>query len=217
MFQFRFLNVPVSAHWTHLVLLVVFSGLLQATNPLQTQAALGVMVIISISILLHEYGHASAFRKFGGRPRIFLHGFGGLATAEGRFSRKDHLFIIAAGPGIQLVIAAIAWPIFVFFPPTQPLLNHWLAAVIWVNFFWAILNMLPIYPLDGGQFAETWFQGAFRKERGYAGAACAALVGLVLFQYTGSLISLIFFGYLAWQNWQYSQLASAPDFRNFFR
>jgi len=60
------------------------------------------------SILIHEMGHAWFFRKYGGfGTRIHLYGMGGYATAQGRFSRQQHLMISAAGPAVQIIAAAI--------------------------------------------------------------------------------------------------------------
>ena len=138
-----------------------------------------------VSILIHELGHAFAFRHFGISSHIVLYHFGGLAIPDSmgtpwsvntraRDPRSD-LIISAAGPAAQILgaVALIAIfnasgfnvPVFGFvrriLPPQngRPLpieeMQFFLAFFIHVSIFWALLNLLPVYPLDGGQIARN--------------------------------------------------------------
>jgi Zn-dependent protease len=88
---------------------------------------------------------------------------------------QEQIIISAAGPGIQFLLAAIvvafvyatqgrihpAWDRFI--PLPVPELggamadNAGLHLLVWyllyINIFWALMNLLPVLPLDGGQIA----------------------------------------------------------------
>ena len=74
------------------------------------------------SLLVHEFGHALTIRRFGAPTRIVLHAFGGYALhPAGIFDRKQQFLVSAAGPGLQLLLAGLAWLVMVFVPlPTAP-------------------------------------------------------------------------------------------------
>lgn len=146
-----------------------------------------------ISILLHEMGHSFAFRRFGIDSHIVLYHFGGLAIPSSTFSSysrfsntgslspKQQIFISAAGPGVQLVLAAMiyaavrlsSYSLFTGLPflpremiwgefgelPLIPDENLRIALEIFfiINVYWALLNLLPVYPLDGGKIARELF------------------------------------------------------------
>lgn len=113
-------------------------------------------LVVTVSILAHEFGHALVARHYKLQPSILLHGLGGLCNHQ-RAERDLHdVLIIAAGPGAGLVLGILTWAFSVFFPelllsPELP----WLATVVtmslWVNITWSIVNLLPLWPLDGGQ------------------------------------------------------------------
>jgi Zn-dependent protease len=135
--------------WYGLLLLFWFRGG-DAANSLLWAA------VVTLSILVHEFGHALVARSYGLRPSILLHGLGGLCHHE-RAERDLHdVLITAAGPAAGLLLGAATWLFRAFFPelvfsPEWP----WLATVVtmslWVNIIWSIVNLLPLWPLDGGQ------------------------------------------------------------------
>jgi Zn-dependent protease len=138
------------------------------------------IVVVLISILIHELGHAFAFRHFGISSHIALYHFGGVAVPDGygsswgnqrSLSPQQHIFVSAAGPALQ-ILAAIALIIVLraggFFIPfelpaqfqgTKELpsvaLNIFVVQFLFVSIFWALLNLLPVYPLDGGQISRN--------------------------------------------------------------
>ena len=121
-----------------------------ASNLPPTQAALAVAIVLG-SILLHELGHAIAMRGFGRTASIELHMMGGLTfwQQDVRPSVSERLIVSLAGPGIQLVpgvVAFAAWRYGAFSPETQ-----WaLRLLVFVNIGWALVNLLPVLPWDGG-------------------------------------------------------------------
>jgi len=193
--------------------------------------------VVFISILVHELGHALAFRRYGVDSHIVLHMMGGLTIPEAApwgtgFASvspgpKQNIVISLAGPFTgfffaALVIAAVVvsggavqttW-LFGFIPlPLSPILPFggrilgiFIATLLWVNVFWGLINLLPVYPMDGGQVARNVliqydpFDGV-RKSiwLSVITGAILALVGFFIFR---STYMAILFGLLAFQSYQ---------------
>lgn len=133
-------------------------------NSIGIQWLLLGMACIFFSILLHEMGHVLAFRWFGVHSEIVLWAFGGLAIPEGRERKRwQRIFVSAAGPGIQLILWGLLWNVHYFLMPEFPtdiLTAKWFIIfdfLMYINLWWAILNLLPIWPLDGGQISRELF------------------------------------------------------------
>lgn len=113
------------------------------------------VLAVGVSILLHEFGHIFAGWAFRQQGEVLLHSMGGLAIYKGdALERWQSIIISLAGPAIQLVLflalyLQFGWPLqtnagrfaWVFF----------LDLMLYINLYWALLNLLPIWPLDGGQ------------------------------------------------------------------
>ena len=79
---------------------------------------------------------------------------------------------------------------------------------LFINIFWGLLNLMPIYPLDGGQISREIFVqfdswGGLRKSLilSIAVAGCIAVFGLT----RNSIFMALMFGMLAFSNWQVLQ------------
>ena len=108
--------------------------------------------IAFVSILVHELGHAVAFRLYGVRPSITLHGMGGLTSGSGELSPMHHIVVSLAGPLSALVLLGIpSWLLAQSGTITSIEGRDAVTAAVWINIGWSLLNLLPILPLDGGQ------------------------------------------------------------------
>ena len=194
-----------------------------------------------VSILIHEFGHALAFRKYGIGSHIVLYHFGGLAVPDGAYpgasmgrslDSRAQIFISAAGPAAQVASAlALALilkaggysaPFFVpllpnnpitdFFRHGDPLPSMWLLFFVvfymHVSIYWALLNLMPIYPPDGGQIARELFVmkdprgGIINSLKLSVGAgALLAIYGI----FRGEPFMAILFGMLAFSSYQMLQ------------
>lgn len=141
-----------------------------------------------ILVLLHEFGHAFACRSTGGRAdRIVLWPLGGLAFVDPPPRASAVLWSILAGPLVNVVLFPILL-LLVFVTGRHGFIDvsadpHRALVELWViNLFLLLFNLLPFYPLDGGQIVRAllWFKiGPSRSLRvaaviGVAGAALLA-------------------------------------------
>jgi Zn-dependent protease len=150
--SFRIAGIPVRVDLTFLLMAFLLGwgartgGLLVAW-----------MVIVFVSVLLHELGHAFAFRRFGQEPEILLQGMGGLTSGSGEAlpPRRD-IVVSLAGPLTGMVLLglpalAIARSASGLSPDTRTILSD----IVFVNVAWSVLNLLPILPLDGGRVSAA--------------------------------------------------------------
>ena len=155
----------------------------------------GVMEYLALFliVLLHEFGHAFACRQTGGQAdRIVLWPLGGVAFVNPAPRPGAYLWSIAAGPLVNVFL----FPFFSFgllIARTPALSLHNPDASNFLFSLWAIntallvFNLLPIYPLDGGQIVRAllWFWvGPIKSLRiasgiGFVGAILLALVALL--------------------------------------
>jgi stage IV sporulation protein FB len=114
-----------------------------------------------VSILLHEFGHVWAGRAFGSHGSIVLYAMGGLAIgASDLHDRWKRIVVYLAGPFIQLLF--IYLPVWLWFRSLGVGGLHELRIQVLVtalilmdiNLYWPLLNLLPIWPLDGGKVSR---------------------------------------------------------------
>jgi stage IV sporulation protein FB len=108
--------------------------------------------ILLLSVLFHEFAHASMIGAFGfGPSRIVLQGIGGVTINERRARPWQDLIISAVGPLSSFILAALVWLALVRIPRVQqdPFFQALLPLMAKVNVIWGILNLMPVMPLDG--------------------------------------------------------------------
>ncbi len=115
------------------------------------------VAIVFFSVLLHELGHAWVIQSFGGQPSIVLHATGGATSWPTGASPGpgQRLLVSLAGPGIQLFIGAVVFTAsraFVYPPKYDWVVDQ----LLWVNVGWAVINLVPIVPWDGGNALEAF-------------------------------------------------------------
>jgi membrane-associated protease RseP (regulator of RpoE activity) len=193
--------------------------------------------VLFVSILVHELGHALAFRRYGQHSRIVLHFAGGLTIPEPVYwgsgyanvglSPNQHIFITLAGPGAGFIFAAliiglvtvvggsvITTPLFGFIPlPLNALLpfggrvlSVMISMLLWVNVFWGLINLVPVYPLDGGNVTRNVLiqvdpVDGVRKSL-WISVIAGGLLALAGFIYLRSIFIALLFGLLAFQSFQ---------------
>jgi Zn-dependent protease len=135
------------------------------------------VIVVFVSVLVHELGHAVAFRAYGQQPQILLQGMGGLTWATGRLTGGRDIVVSLAGPLTALVLLGL--PALWLDHSMQGLSSTWelvLRMLFFVNVIWSGVNLLPVLPLDGGQVAAS----VLRRVMGDAGQRAAYVVSIVV-------------------------------------
>jgi Zn-dependent protease len=126
---------------------------------------------VFVSILVHELGHVLVGLLFGSRGNIILYSFGGLAVGSSQVPHRwQRIAVLLGGPGAGFVLAGLVWSIrqFGLLPLTgDPRVTLYLVVttifLLEINIGWGIMNLLPVFPLDGGQISrELWEWGSRR-------------------------------------------------------
>ncbi len=160
---FTVFGISVFVHWSWAVV-----ALLEFQFGAQRYSAPGWMVAEYLTIfgivLLHEFGHALACRSVGGKAeQIMLWPLGGVAFVSPPPRPGAQLWSIAAGPLVNAVLIAAWWgfdmmrgSLGLYLPPVW---RNYVFAFGVINIVLLIFNLLPIYPLDGGQILRSvlWF------------------------------------------------------------
>jgi Zn-dependent protease len=235
--RFRLLGIPVRVH----PLFWIVSAVLGWSQ--SVAAVLVWVGCVFVSILVHEYGHGLTARVFGYPAGIVLYGMGGLCASDGeRQSPSERLGVLAAGPGAGFALfALIVTGLFLLYRVTpaesvslllssvglglpsmsaigklRPLGVHGIYAVyalMYINVFWGLVNLLPIWPLDGGQIAGVvlgWANPRHgRRWTHVVSLLTAGVLALVSYMRFESLFGAIFFGLFAAMNYQLLQVLHA--------
>jgi membrane-associated protease RseP (regulator of RpoE activity) len=207
--RFRLFGFPISIHWSFWVIPILFGA--GGGDPVEQARTLLILVIVFfISILGHELGHAFAYRRYGGRPSVFIHGMGGMASVHGHYTRKQKIIITITGPLFGFLMALICYGLLLLSIDWQlaagVYLKRFLILMTYLNTFWSFLNLLPIMPLDGGQLLGHIMNDKKPVLRGQIGAFTAFVAGVILMQ-LGFLFGMVLFGFLAYQNLQAAERA----------
>jgi stage IV sporulation protein FB len=232
--KFRLLGVPVRVHPLFWIIAAVMGW---RDNDLPS--VLLWVGCVFISILVHEFGHALTGRAFNGSPSVVLWGMGGLCYSQGeRQTPGQRLLVLLAGPGAGFLLLALVilltWPIdqaqlcaslLGFGVPAERVavkLHSVFSSqeqlkfavgfyfdMVQINFFWGLVNLLPIWPLDGGQVAQVLLS-LYDRHRGQRWShvlslLVAGVLALVVYQFTKEMFLTVFFGYFAFINFQVLQ------------
>jgi Zn-dependent protease len=207
---FKLFGIQVYLHWSWL--LVAFVSIQNRRDQYDSVVwtAAEYLSLFAI-VLMHEFGHSLACRSVGGRAdRIMLWPLGGVAFVDPPQRPGAVLWSIVAGPLVNLVLVPITFVVAYHFDVLRiegafTNVQRFVQALFFINFSLLVFNLLPIYPLDGGQIlrALLWFViGEARSLMvasiiGFAGAAL--VLGLAVF--LGNFWLIIIAGFAALQSW----------------
>ena len=168
---FRIAGIDIYLHWSWFLVAV-----LQVANRADVYHNDAWKVAEYLSwfalVLLHEFGHVLACRSVGGRAdQIVLWPLGGVAYVAPPPRPGAVLWSIAAGPLVNLILVAVSIVLYVAFPEQINLMNavagarevpdlyRFLSVLVVFNLGMLLFNLVPIYPLDGGQIVQSllWF------------------------------------------------------------
>lgn len=211
---FRIAGITVYLHFTWFIIAAFYmtSFAKQYRSPIW-----GVVTYLALFavVLLHEFGHALACRQVGGvADRIILWPLGGIAFVNPPRRPGAYLWSIAAGPLVNVALIP-----FFGFALNAALHQHTLgdsgddvrfwAQLRLINYSLLLFNLLPIFPLDGGQIVRGLLWYPFGEIRSLQISSVLGLVGGALLGIIGLLAGSMWWGVLAffllsraWYGWQ---------------
>ena len=183
---FRLAEVDVFLHWSWF-LVAVFEINARAKSYSSISWNVLEYLALFLIVLLHEYGHALACRSVGGLAnRIVLWPLGGVAFVNPPPRAGATLWSIAAGPLVNVVL----FPVLLLLSRLSRVLDSantisdphaLLRAIFYINFGLLFFNLLPIYPLDGGQILRSLLWFVLGRARSLMASAVFGLLGAAAF------------------------------------
>ncbi len=205
---FRFRGIPVQLHWSWFVI-----GALEVMwrSDFHSHWIWGAVEFVTLFalVLLHEFGHAFACRQVGGSvDRILLWPLGGIAHVRPPQRPGAQLWALVAGPLVNLALgvpALVAWLVLGELLPSADAQNA-LLNFAGINLALFFFNMLPIYPLDGGQVLRSVLWFLIGRERsllvagilGLGTSVIGALAAALIYQ---ELMVVAIGVFAAWRSW----------------
>ena len=151
------------------------------------------MCLVFFCVLLHEFGHAFAARRYGiHTPDITLFPFGGVARIERMPDEPRQEIVIAlAGPAVNVVIAVALWLGFALFGPSGGMgaaeLEHSIPAqILAANVMLLLFNLIPAFPMDGGRVLRALLAMQLGQNRATQIAARIGQVIAILLGFVGA-------------------------------
>jgi Zn-dependent protease len=181
---FRFAGIDLFVHWSWL-LVAVFE--IQNRADRYTSLTWNVLEYLTLFcvVMLHEFGHALACRQVGGQAnQIMLWPLGGVAYVNPPPRPAATLWSIAAGPLVNVALllltlgAGIAGRA-IGGSSLNPNAVRFLRDLAFMNIALLVFNLLPVYPLDGGQILRALLWFVLGRTRSLFVASAIGLVGVV--------------------------------------
>lgn len=218
---FRFRGINVHLHWSWFVV-AIYSVSQRVPGYEAPVWALAEYLALFAIVTLHEFGHAFACRQVGGKSdQIVLWPFGGVAFVNSPQRPGATLWSVAAGPLVNVALLpviigagyacrAAGWL------DDNPDLVRFLRALLYIDVTLLVFNLLPVYPLDGGQILRSLLWYPLGRARSLQIATILGLVGGVglvgLAIWWGSIWTGVMAAFLLMQCWQ-SYKAVQPLFQ----
>ncbi len=206
----RYVGIDVYVHATFLLVIGFIGVNYWLTGGGVTAMVEGVLFTLALfgCVLLHEYGHALAARRFGIPTRdITLYPIGGVARLERMPEQPlQELWVALAGPAVNVVIAG---GLFLWLTLTNTLVplsqlgiteGSTLERLMTVNLSLVVFNLIPAFPMDGGRVLRALLATRLDYTRA---TQIAALLGqgiALIFGFVGLFNnpSLLFIAFFVW-------------------
>lgn len=166
---------------------------------LLTQFSWQNAIVLAGVILWHEYGHLLAYQLTGrtGNRMMLVPFFGGIAVAGAPHRNEfERAFCALMGPGICAPLSVGAYALWYY--DILPQYDLWLWSIFYFSALINLLNLLPIYPLDGGQAAESFLRSFLPGQIAthLSGLAVVGILVLVGFKYYQMALFVGFFAFM---------------------
>ena len=212
---FRLFGIDVYLNWLWLIAAyyLVSTGLISRNNVVLNIA--GLLGLFGI-VLMHEFGHALACRSVGGKAdTIVLWPLGGVAYVDTPRRPGATFWAILAGPLVNVVLVPILWAVsYAPWVAHLGLSGNVLEFTVWlftINLVLLIFNIMPVYPLDGGQILMSCLWFVMSEATALRVAAIVGIIGATAFlilaislHVTWSMFMAVFLLFNAWQGFRIS-------------
>jgi len=236
---FRLFGIDVYLHWSWFLIVFVRMKFLTYGNYESTVWYFIECLSLFAIVLMHEFGHALACRQVGGQAnQIVLWPLGGVAYVAPPQRPGAMLWSIAAGPLVNVALLPIFLALWfssrsLGWTESFPDFHRYLGALLAMDIGIFVFNMIPVYPLDGGQIFRSLLWFLFGRANslliasvvGFIGVAGAGILVLLLFAEGGGfeaawLAAMVFLiGMYCWsglrQALALSKLEKAPRRQEF--
>lgn len=234
--RFSVAGIPVRVHPLFWLISILFG--FRPNDPIGIAIWVGA-IFISILIhelghafTMRYFGYSPAVVLYAGGGLAMYHGDNDSPWTNysaGYFNRRrenpwSRILVSAAGPAAGFLFAALVIAVAIvagvgltFFgeritggTEVNPYLFQLLGSLLFINIIWGMVNLLPIYPLDGGQISRELFQMYSRdgvRQSLWLSLITAAGVAMFGF-YIHSMFIGIMFAYFAVMNWQMINMTS---------
>jgi Zn-dependent protease len=183
---FRLLGIDVYLHWSWFVVAVIQYNIHKQWHQYDSPVwFVPEYLTLFLIVLMHEFGHQLACRSVGGQTnQIVLWPFGGVAYVSPPQRPGAMLWSIVAGPLVNVALVpifSILWWLgySAGWMQTEPNLYVYVQMVWYINTLLLVFNLLPIYPLDGGQILRSLLWFAFGRAKSLLIASSIGIVGAI--------------------------------------
>ena len=215
---FRFAGIDLFLHWSWFLV-----AAFEISNRAGSYSSIAWNVLeylaLFLIVMLHEYGHALACRQVGGTAnQIMLWPLGGVAYVDPPPRPGATLGSIAAGPLVNVALLVIVSPLGILLDrslglaETVPDAHAFLRALWFINLGLLIFNLLPVYPLDGGQILRSLLWFVVGRAHSLMAAVVIGFVGVAGLLILALRMQSVWFGVLSvfiltscWSGWRQAQ------------
>ncbi len=173
----RIVGIDVFVHWSWAAIALVEISYRSDSFSSPVWNILEYLSVFAI-VLMHEFGHALACRSVGGSvARIVLWPLGGIAYVQPPERPGAVLWSIVAGPLVNVALVPLPLGAIFLAGDASPNVAHYLQRLATLNGVLLVFNLLPFYPLDGGQIVRAFFWFFLGRARSLVVATVIGLGG----------------------------------------
>jgi Zn-dependent protease len=179
---FQLFGITVYLHWAWFIAIYYFISQVKGySSPVWSVLECLSLFLI---VLIHEFGHQLACRSVGGQTHdIVLWPLGGVAYVTPPQRPGAQLWSIAAGPLVNVILFPLLMTLWLFvksagWAETNHDAYYFVFMLFLINTTLLIFNMLPIYPLDGGQILRSLLWFVFGRANSLMIASVVGFIGV---------------------------------------
>lgn len=190
----------------------LFTAVLMGMSQLSTNPAMILIlaIVLFFSVLIHEFGHALAFRAFGVRSSIRLQFLGGVTIPEVviPLTRVKQIVVSFAGPFFGYLLAGLFVVVDMVTHVEHDGMQTLIGFFIVANLVWSTFNLVPVLPLDGGHILQAAL-GPKRLKYTFGISGTVGALAAVFCAMNGMWFGVFIFAMAAFQ--AFSQLRGASE------